>query len=175
MKESFSSLYTKLCSEFEKELEEKRSKRNKIAIICFSILAVIICAILITFNIYSVMLSISLIPIFYIIFRLFVNDRERKYSLYFKDNVIKALVQNVFDKAEYYPHLGIQPIQYNSSVYKERYNEYNALDKIVVTNNNRLEFSEVYTKKIIEDENGHKESRTVFSGVARNLQTECCF
>ena len=200
----FKELYQKIQSEnlskFQEleELAKKESKRNRkiCAIICIILDLIILFAVSKVSNenlgnVSNESGAFSGMMIFVTLFQLLIIDlviclvicaifgkNQRKYAQVFKENVIKALIDNFYDDAKYSPNTGIPKSVYNEDRYNEYYNRYNSEDYFEgkILNKYNIEMAEVETQKVETHRdskgNTHTTTTTIYHGLFAKVDME---
>ena len=181
MKESFNDLYTRLYRENFEELEALREKQKKRSIkIGIFIALALICWVFIPF------ITIPLVIIAIIVAskintkrinenKVIVTKRDLSYTEVFKAKVVKPIIENMFENAQYNPNQGLSSHEYIMGGYKERYDRYSSEDLVLASFNAEerdnivIKFSEVHTERESKDKDGHTQYSTVFRGLAGNF------
>ena len=181
MKKSFMELYNELNSKFCVKMEEQQKKQKKMWYIAFGIYAIILLLMIVS----KVFMFIPFVTMFFFIITFIVialaSNKATGGTSYYKENVINALVTNVFEKAIYTHNIGIRPHEYNGKAFMERYyDRYNSEDLVVTHNEFNLTFSEVHTEDRQEDSDGDTHYVTLFHGIygycniSKEINTNIC-
>lgn len=172
------------------EAREEQKKLNKIRgiiAIVITVLGLIAMVIFIKKNPYMTLNIFAVFP--FLFFILFINlivfiitcafgKEQKKYILDFKKIIIKKIIDNFYDNAEYYPLKGMPERIYKNPSYNEYYNEYHTEDYFEGQIKNRyyIDMAEVLTEDVETETdsegNTHTTRTTVFHGLFAKVTSE---
>ena len=182
MDRGFKSIYSEIMMGCRAELETLRKnsiKSRNIAIIVGVIIFLIITAIVITS---SKSPGLIIVPISIVLF-VYIELTScflvsPKYSKLYKEKIIRPLIKQVFNDAEYNPYAKISNLAYNGNnegLYQERYDRILGDDLVITNNKDSLVFSELKVQKYTTDSDGNREITTVFNGIAGSFDSPVHF
>ena len=159
----FNNLYTNLCNTYKENL-----KKMQYILLLREVLEAlsIFCLVSIIYNIdYPVILLIVIIILYIVVFFLTKNI-STKYSDYYKNNVIKTLLESFNENLEYSPRINNKDSLYklyeNSNFPTQYFTSFSADDFIYgQIDNNYIEMFNL----LIERNNTRRDMHTVFSGL----------
>ncbi len=161
MDNNFEEIYQKIISELNKEDVEKL-KTKKIEskyILIIAIISLVTC----TFPLFIILLPILLISS--------VSKQTSNNNIFFKQNIIKKMIQYYNSSFIYNSAIGIHTGEY-SKTWQEKYNRYHAEDDIngILKNNCRFEMSDVSAQYVTYDSEDREQVKTVFSGIFARIE-----
>ncbi len=167
MKKSFEEIYEKVYNESNDNLESERKKDKKGYVI--SIFVGISIFILWAIIFKSVNFLLIVVPIF--IGTLIVKFNS-KYTLVFKNTVIRTFIKTYDENLSYMPQGKIDSYSYNNAEF-ERYDLYSSDDYIegVIDNNFKVKMAEVHTQDESTDSDGHRKTTTLFHGLFADIES----
>lgn len=166
MKKSFMELYNELNSKYGIKIQENQKKQKKMWYTAFGIYGVILLLMIVL----GLFIFIPFVTMFFFIITFIVialmSNKATGGTSFYKENVIRALVTNVYDKATYTPNIGLRSSEYNGRAFMETYYDRYSSEDLVATNNEfNLTFSEVHTEDRREDSDGDTHWVTLFHGI----------
>ena len=153
------------------EAKAENKKRNKVQLISCLIIdaSILLIAFLINgssfpFLILPILAPMFIIDIFIIIITSFVfNKKQKEYRTIYKNQVMKSLVENFYENAEYFPYKGMPSSIYREGIY-ESYDNYYSDDYIETTIDGKylMDMAEVHTEEehTSTDSNGNTTTTT---------------
>ena len=123
--------------------------------------------------------QIIIIDLFvFLLISVIFSKNKRKYSEVFKNNIIKAFIDNFYDSVSYEPYTQMPRDIYREDRYNEYYNRYNSEDyfKGKILNQYDIEMAEVKTQKVEtrRDSKGrtHTSTTTIFHGLFAKVRMD---
>ena len=149
----------------EANIEAK--KINKITVTISVTISVIILLVAILLKEMNLIFFIIFANVLIFIISLPFRKKQAKYNGIFKQIVIKKLIENFYDNAEYSPTKGILKKTYNEPKYNEKYDVFYSDDYIKSKINDKydMEMAEVRTIEQYTDDDGNTRSSVKFHGI----------
>jgi len=160
------------------EAQKESTKKNKIALVICLIIDIIILSfaflgISTTFPgeiimLFHILMTMAIIDfIIYIILSVNFSNSERKNTNFYKEIVIKRIINNFYSKSEYFPEKEMPEYIYEEPKYNEHYNRYNSEDYLeaVINDKYSIQMAEVETVYESKDSDGDTDRTTRFHGL----------
>ena len=177
----FEELYNKFQNNkeiIETATEAKKERKKRNTIIFSVILTVDIILITVLYIVLKSIMIFMFLPMIFIanVFALIIsliipNEKQKEYEKVFKEQIIKELLENVFDDIEYFPDKKMPQKIYDEGKYGGYYNRYHSDDYLEAKINKKflIDMAEVLTQRVETktDSDGHTstETTTLFHGI----------
>ncbi len=170
---SFNEIYEEIYKENYEEFEKRRKgflyKNIGVLLVTFLYCFFVLPKMFLEEKEFGIMLGIIVFSI--VTFFVVTNKkREDTKNNGFKEQVTEKFIKNIAEGFTYSPHRGIEAAKYSHGFF-DKYDRYHSSGYVegMLDGKNKLEFAEVLTTSLVEDEKGNKDEVTSFYGIFESL------